>query len=162
MRNNKGFTLAELMTVIAIIAILSTIAIPNYFNWLPKQRLRSAAGDVLFAMQLARSRTVKENASVVLTFDPVNENYTVFLDNGAGANAGNGVQDAGENTVRSGSMPAGINLVSTTFIAPANTIRFDTRGLPVPSGSKGVVNLINSRNETRIIEVNVAGNSRIL
>lgn len=36
--NNKGFSLIELMVVVAIIAILSTIAIPSYQNFQAKAR----------------------------------------------------------------------------------------------------------------------------
>ena len=47
MRKNSGFTLIELMVVIALIVVLSAIAIPNYIAWLPKYRLNSAVDDVL-------------------------------------------------------------------------------------------------------------------
>jgi type IV fimbrial biogenesis protein FimT len=157
MRKKSGFTIIELMVIIAIISILATVAIPNFFAWRPKRQLSAAAKDVFSVMQYARSRALKDNVSVGLEFDPANEEYTVFLDNGAGANAGNGTQDGDEPTVKSGRMPPGINLVSTDF---GDKVRFDSRGLLNNAG--GVVELKNSLGVTKKIEVIRTGNSRIL
>ena len=41
-QNNKGFTLIELMIVVAIIGILSAIAIPSYKSYVSKSELTSA------------------------------------------------------------------------------------------------------------------------
>ena len=153
MRNDSGFTLAEVMVVIAIIGICSAIAIPSFIGWLPKYRLNSATSDLLGAMQSARLRALKDNASVVIEFNPGADSYSVFLDNGAGGgNSGNSIQDGAESTVMGGAMPAGVDLLG------GDTLRFDARGFPDPTN--GTVNLRNTKNDTTTITVNATGNCR--
>ena len=160
MRKKSGFTIVELMIIIAIISILATVAIPNFFTWRPKRQLSAAAKDVFSAMQYGRSRALKDNVSVTLQFDEAIEKYTVFLDNGAGAGgvAGDGDQNGDEPTVKSGRMPSGINLVEATMTG--DKVRFDSRGFLSDAGGK--VKLKNSLDVEKEIEVIRTGNSRIL
>ncbi|MGD9121667.1 MAG: GspH/FimT family pseudopilin, partial [Desulfobacterales bacterium] len=109
MRNARGFTLMELMVTIAIVAILATIAVPNYIAWLPKRNLRSSAIDVQSAIQLAKMTAIRENTSVSLRFNTGSENYQAFIDADADGNP--------DGTIfRSKEMSPGIDLTSTGFV----------------------------------------------
>lgn len=60
----RGFTLIELIIVIAIISILLSIGIPGFNEWVQNTQLRTAAEGVMNGMQQARSEAVRRNARV--------------------------------------------------------------------------------------------------
>jgi len=47
MKFKKGFTLIELMVVVAIIVLLASIIVPNYFKGLEKSKIGKATADVV-------------------------------------------------------------------------------------------------------------------
>ncbi len=165
MKKNSGFTLIELMVTIAIIAVVTAITIPNIISWLPSHRLGTASRDILSVLQQVRLKAVKENANVTIQFAPGNDNYTAFLDNGAGGGtSGDGVQNGTERTLKNKNMPAGINLNNTNFAG--DRISFNTRGLPNPAIGVGGPLTITIQNangtSSRQIRVSQTGNSRII
>ncbi len=60
----RGFTLIELMIVVAILAILSALGLPLLTESLQKNQIRTAAESVMAGVQLARAEAIRRNALV--------------------------------------------------------------------------------------------------
>ena len=160
---HSGFSLAEVMTVIAIIGIVSAIAVPGFLAWLPDYYLKSAARDLRASFQLARMTAIKTGTNCTITFnqsvDGVTYDYVVFQD------ADNDlVFDSSETVVRKvkwADYHSGISTNSNDFTA----VGFRSNGIPVfaedgPT-SNGTVSIKNTDNSEADITVSIAGNIKI-
>ncbi len=85
MRNNKGFTLAEMMVTIAIIGILAMVATPLTLRARTNMGLRSAVMDLQSNTLLAKSIALKENQNCRITFNQASNQYTISVIDGGGA-----------------------------------------------------------------------------
>ena len=135
-QHNGGFTLIELMIAIAMIAILSGIAIPSLSNLAPNYRLKAAARELYSDMQNARIEAIKTNTNAIIQFTPQPYSpagqvgsYRISIDSN-----GNGIYDAGETIQKS--MPKNVSLISTTFAG--NTAGFTPRGISLEVTSPNV------------------------
>lgn len=66
--NKTGFTLLELIIVVAILGIVSAIAAPNYMNYMADRRLKGAARMVMSDLMAARQKAVSQNINVTVAF----------------------------------------------------------------------------------------------
>lgn len=60
----RGFSLVELMVGIVVMAILLSLAIPSFKNWMQNSQIRNAAESIQNGLQRARAEAVARNANI--------------------------------------------------------------------------------------------------
>ena len=88
MRKNSGFSLTEVMIVIAIMAIMAGITVPNLLSWLPKYRLRSAGDELYSNLQFTKVKAIKDNVNWAVIFNFAGSSYTITSDTDFNVNGG--------------------------------------------------------------------------
>ena len=78
--NKKGFTLVEVMVVVAILGIIAAIGTTGLLRSLPTMRLKSAARDIFSAAMQAKAEAVRRGENVTILFDTANNTWLMFLD----------------------------------------------------------------------------------
>ena len=81
------------MTVIGIMGIVASIAIPNYIGWLPKARLNGAARQVMGDLMAARMKAITQNNDFKIFFLANSHDYMILDDDD-----NDGTADVGEGT----------------------------------------------------------------
>ena len=76
-KSNKGFTLVELIIVIAIIAILTVVAAPQYLKYVDKARLGKDQNEAASLQTLVEAYVIDVNSNEVTT-DDVDDVVVVF------------------------------------------------------------------------------------
>jgi type IV fimbrial biogenesis protein FimT len=146
MKTRGGFTLVELMTVIAIMAVLVSIATPNMMNWINNAKVSSASRQVLSSIQEARIHSIKVNSTTTIEFSEAGETYETRKWN----------PQANDFNIQTYSLPAGVQM--TAAFGNGRVLRYNGRGLP---SSMGNVVLANNSGKTIEIRVNINGSPRI-
>lgn len=72
---SKGFSLFEVLVVVAILALAGAVAIPNLIDWRSNMRLRAAATELKENLELAKAVAVKENMYIYVEFVPMEGKY---------------------------------------------------------------------------------------
>lgn len=161
MHKKGGFTLIEMMTVIAILAILAAIAVPNYIRHRNNQQVIQAARRVYSALQSAKMSAIKDNTTIYIDFTAGSGaagTYRVFEDLN-----GNGAFDSGtDREMAGGQMPAGISLGNIGF--SGGQAVFDSMGIPRETNGTLDSSSVQVQNPGKCSEVQISasGNIRIV
>lgn len=133
-----GFTLIELMFAVLILAILTTIAAPNFISFVKTNRAESEIREVASALAFARSAAVSRGKPISVCRSNDNatcsgswtDGWIVFIDNGTA-----GKVDGDDKVLRSGQGSGADTLKvysyatsSTTTKTAEDYVQFDNRG----------------------------------
>lgn len=147
-RKGSGFTLMEVMVVMAIIGILASISVPNFRNYMIQRRLNGATRQIMSDLMYARMQAVSQNNKFRVIFNGDGKQYTILDDNNDNDNA-----DSGEQTVVKNIQT---DYPDVTFSSNNNPI-FSPRGT---ASSLPTITLTNSGG-TKTITVAITGRVKI-
>lgn len=139
LKNNRGFTLIELMLTIAIAGVLLAVGIPSFQGFIANSNMAATNNSLVYSIQLARSTSMERlsSAGVCVSNDPEAEDAS--CDAGAGYASGwivyaddnsNGARDAGEDVLERVAAPGN----AFTFTPDAtfeNQIYFNDSGASI-------------------------------
>ncbi len=83
-RANTGFTLVELLIVVVVIGIMTSVSAPTFRGYMMNQKLSAATRELITNLRYARLRAVDERNPWVVMFQAAQRQYIVFADDGGG------------------------------------------------------------------------------
>ena len=95
----RGFTLIEIMVVVAIMGLIMAMGVPGILSALKKQGMRKAISDIQDVCAQARGQAIMQNRTVAMVFHP--------LDRSFGTDAGGAGSSA--NKVSTSTLPSGVD-----------------------------------------------------
>ena len=138
MKKSLGYTLIELMAMLAVVSILVLIGLPSMSVFFESNRMISNSNDLVAGLNIARSEAIKQQIRVTLcqSADTASctgsgqweDGWIVFQDPN-----GNATVDGGERILR---LNAGVDGGQVTIRSNdvgnliANSVSFTSRGLP--------------------------------
>ena len=136
----NGFTLTEVLIVIAIIGIISVATIPAIRFYQPNIRLSGAARELVTDLRYIQQITVTEQVEHCIQFFPLEKKYQI-------------IQCQGSEVLEEKTLPTEIQTMTVTGFTQ-DIVRYNPYGAVQKAGT---IVLENTRNEIKTILVKPSG-----
>jgi type II secretion system protein H len=148
MNKKGGFSLFELLIVLAVIAVVSAIVTPNIISWRSNAKLRGATGNLKADLEMAKIKAIKENNFVAIKFE--GNAYEIFVDK-----SDDGIRDVDEPLLKTRTLPAGVafDFSPPNWTFTSHVATFNARG----TAGKGTAVLTNTKGDQKHIKVETLG-----
>jgi MSHA pilin protein MshC len=145
-RRTAGVTLIELVVVVLLLAIVSTIAIPRFASTLNSTSVKTAAQRIARDIALVRSWARITSQSQTISFDTVHNTYTM-------SGVPNSDHSTSSNTVALSDGTLQATLASADFGTGSTTLTFNGFGVPIGVPSSGGKVIVSSGSTSTTILV---------
>ena len=153
MSRNRGFTLIELMIVIAILGVLAGVITPSFLAYRDRSKVKGDATELRSVFESAKLRAIKHNTNAVVTF-PDTTSYQAFVDTNK-----NGIRDGGETIIASVALSPGVTITENTFVG--QDMEFNARGMANGPSSTGTITMTSPGGERYSVVVSSFGRVRM-
>ncbi|OGY47428.1 MAG: hypothetical protein A2663_02645 [Candidatus Buchananbacteria bacterium RIFCSPHIGHO2_01_FULL_46_12] len=136
----KGISLVEITVVLAIITLLTVIAIPLFNNYQKSAKLKSEARVLAANLRLAQQLAITEQVIYRLKLFPETRNYKI-------------IKSPTEEIVKSVTLASGVRINEIDGLTD-NQVQFTTTGGVIETGQ---IALTNTRHQTSTIQIKPSG-----
>ncbi|BAO45246.1 type IV pilus biogenesis protein FimT [Thiolapillus brandeum] len=135
LKREQGFTLLEVLITVAVLAILTALAAPNFRKLMDKNAVTTQANELMSNILLARSEAVKRNQRVVVRRSGGwKDRVIVFAD----SNNNDTYQSATDGPLIVDHQTPDNTVAIAGHGAAATFIRFNSRGRAVTAGGNSL------------------------
>lgn len=146
-----GFTLIEMMVVVALVAVLGSIAVPSFRDLLSNQRLAASTGDFVAALSLARAEALKRTQRVTLS-------PTSGKDWSTGWDVKTNIESASQTLRSFEPLRTGVT-VDVGLSSLGSTVNYDGNGFAL--GSAGCIALKADTGRRRAVVLSFSGRPKV-
>ena len=169
LKKAAGFSLIELMVSLAVFAVLITLAVPSYSEWIRNSRIRTTADSIQNGLQIAKAEAVRQNTTARFQFTDTLDsacalttsgpNWIVSIDDVAGKCdvAPSEITAPRIVRVRSGAEGSSAN---TTIASGQESFVFNGMGRLVPAATVSI-NVTDTTGTSRSLRVSVSAGGQI-